>query len=291
MDTVLFYIFYFFFYSAIGWLIESIYCSVAAKKWINRGFMTGPLCPIYGTGVMAMVILVGPLKKIAMPLTLFGYTLNMTPVVVCIAGMLVCDIVEFITSVLMEKLFHARWWDYSNKRFNIQGRICLGHTMYWGVGTLGVLYLVHPFVESIFVNVPVSWIKIALIVIFIVFTLDLINAVRAAMDVQKIMDKSRTLADKIKGYSAGMRTAFEEAKLMTQRATQHLQGVQKRDYHGDHAKKPRIQRLKRGRIGRLFFGYPTLRKDAQSRLRELELVINEIEKRIFTQNNDNNEMY
>lgn len=130
--TIVTYVLYFFFYSAVGWLGESIYCSVGARKWVNRGFLKGPMCPIYGTGALAMAITLTPVKNLDIRVPMFGHNVLITPLLVFIAGMVVCDIVEFITSVLMEKLFHARWWDYSNKKFNIQGRICLGHTFYWG---------------------------------------------------------------------------------------------------------------------------------------------------------------
>ena len=131
--TIVTYVLYFFFYSAVGWLGESIYCSVGARKWVNRGFLKGPMCPIYGTGALAMAITLTPVKNLDIRVPMFGHDVLITPLLVFIAGMVVCDIVEFITSVLMEKLFHARWWDYSNKKFNIQGRICLGHTFYWGI--------------------------------------------------------------------------------------------------------------------------------------------------------------
>ena len=121
--TIVTYVLYFFFYSAVGWLGESIYCSVGARKWVNRGFLKGPMCPIYGTGALAMAITLTPVKNLDIRVPMFGHDVLITPLLVFIAGMVVCDIVEFITSVLMEKLFHARWWDYSNKKFNIQGRI------------------------------------------------------------------------------------------------------------------------------------------------------------------------
>ena len=87
--------------------MESIYCSLAKRKWINRGFLTGPMCPIYGTGAVTFLICLSPIKEsYAVPPAL-------KPILLFIVGIIVADIVEFITSVLMEKLFHARWWDFS----------------------------------------------------------------------------------------------------------------------------------------------------------------------------------
>lgn len=127
--TIVTYVLYFFFYSAVGWLGESIYCSVGARKWVNRGFLKGPMCPIYGTGALAMAITLTPVKNLDIRVPMFGHDVLITPLLVFIAGMVVCDIVEFITSVLMEKLFHARWWDYSNKKFNIQGHLPRAHVL------------------------------------------------------------------------------------------------------------------------------------------------------------------
>ena len=117
MDNIVKYILLFFFYSAGGWLLESIYCSIGEKKIINRGFLTGPLCPIYGTAAIVMVVLIyNPFRDNAL--------------VVFLLGIVLCYIVEYITSYIMEKLFAARWWDYTYELLNINGRICLKHSLY-----------------------------------------------------------------------------------------------------------------------------------------------------------------
>lgn len=193
MNTAIKYILLFFFYSAAGWLGESIYCSIPARKPINRGFLTGPLCPIYGTGALVMAIILGPLKELPQSFTVFGYEIPYAVPLIFVAGMVLCDIVEFITSVIMEKLFHARWWDYSNKKFNIQGRICLTHTFYWGIAALVFMFAVHPFVERQYNKIPQQIIYAILVVVLFVFVLDLINALRNALDVKSMMDKFRKL--------------------------------------------------------------------------------------------------
>ena len=156
MKTVIDYVLYFFFYSALGWLVESIYCSVGEKKWINRGFLTGPICPIYGTGAVVLSVCLTPFKD--------------KWYLVFIIGLILADIVEFITSVIMEKLFHARWWDYSDRFLNIQGRICFRHSIYWGIASLAFTYLVHPFfLNNIFVHLPDKYKTPLLTVILVIF--------------------------------------------------------------------------------------------------------------------------
>ena len=114
-------------YSFIGWMYESILCSVAGKKLVNRGFLNGPVCPVYGTGAVAVVFVLSPLKD--KPLALF------------LTSALLTTSLEYLTSWAMEKLFHARWWDYSKRFLNIHGRVCLrGFVAFGGdVGAGGAL--------------------------------------------------------------------------------------------------------------------------------------------------------
>lgn len=199
MKTVFTDIFYFFFYSALGWFIESCYCSVKPRKWVNRGFLTGPLCPIYGTGALTFLVLVSPVKNIPMSAEIFGRNVNLTPVVVFFVSLVLADVVEFTVSVIMEKLFHARWWDYSDRFLNIQGRICLRHSVYWGTAGVLFLYFVHPFIDRYIGRIPMNIIYVLLAVIFVIFLIDVANAVKNAMDVRALMDKISAFRDIISG--------------------------------------------------------------------------------------------
>ncbi len=139
MNLILDYIFYFFFYSMIGWILETVCCSIYYKKPINRGFMGGPFVPIYGAGALVLCGALMPLYN------KFGYTWYMIPVVILL-GVILANVLEYVTSFVMEKLFHARWWDYSSEKFNLHGRICLKHSIYWALATGVIIYVVHPFV-------------------------------------------------------------------------------------------------------------------------------------------------
>lgn len=201
MNAVIDAILYFFLYSIVGWVVETIYCSVGEKKFVNRGFLTGPMCPIYGTGATVFSVCLSPFYE------KFGYSRWYIIVLVILLGMVLADIVEFLTSVIMEKLFNARWWDYSKKKFNIQGRICLGHTIYWGIATGLFVYIVHPFVvgqvESL-VN-PTQRRQIV-IMLLIVFAFDLFFAVKGAFDVRKLMTKLNKLNESAHEIVAAIRS-------------------------------------------------------------------------------------
>lgn len=134
--TVEYYILLFFISSMLGWLMEVCCKLVQFGRFINRGFLIGPYCPIYGFGA---VLVTAMLSRYAAD-----------PVVVFVLAMVVCGTLEYLTSYLMEKLFHARWWDYSHKPFNINGRVCAGTLIPFGLLGLCMIYGVKPFLFGLF---------------------------------------------------------------------------------------------------------------------------------------------
>lgn len=135
MELMSRYILYFFLYSFLGWLCESIYCSVGIKKVINRGFLNGPICPIYGFGAMLVIFLIEGFKDNIFFLFLFG--------------MLITSILEYISGYILETLFHTMWWDYSKRKFNIKGRVCLKNAIYFGIMSVVLMKIIHPFIIDI----------------------------------------------------------------------------------------------------------------------------------------------
>ena len=125
----------FIFYSFLGWIWESVYCTAKEKKWADRGFLFGPVCPIYGSCVVALILLFGYVPVLSDPTFPIWIIF-----IICYVG---SAIAEFTTSWYLEKRFHARWWDYSRLPLNIQGRICVPISICFGlVGILVVKYLV-----------------------------------------------------------------------------------------------------------------------------------------------------
>lgn len=144
--------------SFIGWLIESTLGIFENKKIINRGFLIGPYCPIYGVGAICLILL---LKKY--------YNDFM---VLFIMSILVCSILEYITSFVLEKIFCARWWDYSHIPFNVNGRICLGYSILFGFGGL-LITKIYPFIENVLTSIPILAIYITSTVIALILIIDL----------------------------------------------------------------------------------------------------------------------
>lgn len=133
---------YFFLYSGFGWLFETTYCSLQAMAFVNRGFMYGPLCPIYGVGALLMFIFLIPIqRKITNPLVALP--------TIYASGAVLATVIEYVTSLGLEWLFNARWWDYSDFSFNIDGRVSLFVSLVWGGFALLFVYIIQPQFEKI----------------------------------------------------------------------------------------------------------------------------------------------
>ncbi|HWQ51865.1 MAG TPA: putative ABC transporter permease [Terriglobales bacterium] len=131
---------YFCLYSFAGWVCECVYCGLPAKKFVNRGFLTGPFCPIYGCGAVLVIRLLEPASH-SLPL-LF------------VLGALLTSAVEYVTSWGMEKLFHMTWWDYSDYPFNLHGRVCLKNSVLFGLMSVLLVRVVHPPVSRVVSGLP-----------------------------------------------------------------------------------------------------------------------------------------
>ena len=148
----------FMFYSILGWLMEVTLTFVRNKKFVNRGFLIGPYCPIYGSGVLLIMFILK--RYLDRPLGLF-----------CMA-VIICSILEYLTSYFMEKIFKARWWDYSNKKFNINGRICLEYAMLFGIGGTLIMYFINPMIINVMDTTSSTVIKVLAITLFIIYIVD-----------------------------------------------------------------------------------------------------------------------
>lgn len=164
-------------YSFIGWFIEILNYLIRNKTFVNRGFLIGPYLPIYGFGSLAIIVF---LKKYSHDvITLF-----------CMCA-IVCCTLEFFTSLIMEKLFRARWWDYSNKKLNIDGRICLETAAMFGIGGCIIIYLAQPIIQNILNVLPPLFLNIIAIILFMILVIDVLVSF-------KIIFNFRTFAANVK---------------------------------------------------------------------------------------------
>jgi len=160
LENIEMYILIFFTYSFAGWFMESVGGILNVKKFVNRGFMIGPYCPVYGIGVVLVSIL---LKKY----------INDIPVLFFLSIM-ICGALEYFTSYIMEKLFNARWWDYHNKKFNINGRICLETLLPFGIAATIILAKINPFLINLYSKLPDFLLHIITGILSVSFIVDFI---------------------------------------------------------------------------------------------------------------------
>ena len=172
MNQVCIYFILFMIYSVIGWFIEVIGKLITEHRFINRGFFIGPYCPIYGWGGLLMTLL-------------FKRYLE-DPVVLFILIVLLCSLLEYLTSYFMEKVFKLRWWDYNHFKFNINGRICLETMIPFGFGGLLVMYVLSPFFLGLLENMNSPLLYSLAGVLFVVYFVDSILSERIILDICKI---------------------------------------------------------------------------------------------------------
>ena len=185
-------LYYFFLYSLLGWIMETTLVSVREHRFVNRGFLNGPLCPIYGVGMCLIIVALTPYQDRLTDLFL--------------GGMLLASALEYVTGWLLEKLFHAKWWDYSDKRCNLHGRICLRVSLAWGVLALVIIKLVQPAVTRLVASIPAEAGRIVLYGLLFLFFVDAIQSVWTALQLSK---KIRSL-DRIKEELRGI---YESSNL------------------------------------------------------------------------------
>lgn len=164
---------WFFLYSFLGWIWESCYVSWQEKRLVNRGYVMGPVVTIYGVGAITIYLI------------FHSFTEN--PVFLFFGGMVVTTLLEYMTSLVMEWMFHTSWWDYSEKKFNFQGRVCLESSICWGAFTIFMLWVLHPFVEWIVAQYSFETGKILVTAAILIYGVDFICSTVAATDLgQKI---------------------------------------------------------------------------------------------------------
>lgn len=185
-------IFYnFFIYCFIGWIYESTYVSIKQRQWVNRGFLNGPVIPIYGCA--ATLLYIAFFNERMLPTTLQKSIRSI--LIIFIAGMLLASALEFVTSWVMEKLFHAKWWDYSNIPLNIQGRICLPVALFWGLLSVAMAELIQPQMDKLVAKIPRHAGEIAGYVIFTIFAADFVMTVAATLQLDKKVTKMQKLRE------------------------------------------------------------------------------------------------
>lgn len=184
------YLMYFFIYAFIGWVVEVSFHAVTVGKFINRGFLSGPYCPIYGFGAISVIYFLADIAE-------------KNKFVIFLGSIVIATAIEFVAGFLLEKIFHERWWDYSDKKLNVGGYICMEFSVIWGLFCFLLYEAVHPLISDLVKLIPIAVLKNMDIGLAIIMAIDMIATVntliglnkefkaidRVSKDIRKVSDK------------------------------------------------------------------------------------------------------
>ncbi len=186
-------------YSFIGWAIETVYCSIPAQKFVYRGFLMGPICPIYGFGALAVVTMLWPFR---------GH-----PELIFLFGMIITSALEYFVSMLLEKLFKKSWWDYSSKKFNVNGRICLKNSILFGILSLFLVYILHASFLDIISRIPDKVLIYTSLILSLIIFVDIIFSVKTVVNFNREMNKLSELTETIERKREDLRSSMEAFRV------------------------------------------------------------------------------
>ena len=226
---------FFFLYCFLGWVWESCYVSARRRQWVNRGFLHGPLLPIYGFGAVLILWATLPVRQ-SLPL-------------IFLLGMLTATALEYVTGTAMEALFKVRYWDYSHQPCNLHGYICLTSSLAWGAFSILLVKVLHPPLENLVLWLPAFLTDALACVLTVCTTVDTVRSFQAAMDLREALTKLteenedlRRLAKRVEVYSA-----FAEEDLRRFRERTEVSRLQRQERWEDTFQQLRDAHIKRAR--------------------------------------------
>ncbi|PKM93174.1 MAG: hypothetical protein CVU84_17145 [Firmicutes bacterium HGW-Firmicutes-1] len=174
------FILFFALYSFIGWVLETIFASALQRKFINRGFLIGPFTPIYGFSAILIILLL-------VWISISEQNALITLIKNILLSTLMVTTLEFITGYLLEKIFHSKWWDYSDNFLNFKGYICFKYSILWGVLAFALIQIVHPFMEQFIYLLPESTKMYIAIFFMVYFIFDSLVSAIGALNLRKVI--------------------------------------------------------------------------------------------------------
>lgn len=189
----------FFIYAFLGWCTEVSFAALTSGKFVNRGFLNGPVCPIYGCGVVIVLFFLEPLRENTLLLFLGSVVLT--------------SVLEWLTGFVLERIFHQRWWDYSNEPFNLGGYICLRFSIAWGLACLLVVDVIHPTIHWLITLIPHTLGLVLLAVFSAAMVVDLAATVRTIARINRQLTQLDELAGRIKSLSNELGESLAERVL------------------------------------------------------------------------------
>lgn len=205
---IYFFILYFFVYGFIGWCAEVAFATTKQHKFVNRGFLNGPICPIYGIGVGVVVQFLDPVKD------------NL--LLLYITSTVLVTLIEGITGFLMDKIFHHKWWDYSDEPLNIGGYVCLLFSLIWGVACVFIMKVVHPLIHKGLSLIPAIVGIIFIVVLGAVLISDIYVTASGILKLNRRLEMMEKIAAELRELSDKVGENIHENVMETMEATEEI---------------------------------------------------------------------
>jgi len=244
---------YFIIYSCFGWIMESVIKTVVQRKPINSGFLHGPFCPIYGFGAIIMFIFLQRFKD--------------NIILLFISGFFILSLWEYIVGWLLEITFNTKYWDYSNNKFNIKGRVCLLNSLFWGL--LGVVFIkfIHPFIVEKIGTINTIYLTICTIALSVAMLVDMIITIIKVKNININLEKLKEISDRIKekiDELESRKITKEELQEAIQIRRESLQETIDELRH----KQIKIKRKLQRQTNRLRNAFPTMKSEGIEKISE-----------------------
>lgn len=181
--TIIQWMLFFYIYCFLGWCVESSIVSYSQKRWVNRGYLTLPMLPIYGSGAIVVLFVSLPVRD--------------SIILVYFFGMIAATILEYITGWAMESILKVKYWDYTGKFGNVKGRICLKSSLFWGVLSIFMTYIIHNPIEKFVLSLPIFILNFSVTVISVMFLVDFIISTKKAIDFRNMLEYMARTREKI----------------------------------------------------------------------------------------------
>ena len=248
---------FFFLYCFLGWVWESCYVSARQRRWVNRGFLHGPLLPIYGFGAVIILWATLPVRG--------------SLALIFLLGMLAATALEYVTGAAMEALFKVRYWDYSGKPFNLNGHICLTCSLAWGAFSVLLVKVLHPPLEDLVLRLPAFLADALACVLTVYFTADTVRSFQAAMDLREVLTRLTEENEDLRRLAkrAEVISAFAEEDLRRFRERTEVERLLRQERWEDTLQQLRDARIKRARRRQLLLE-ESLRRRTTAKLKALD---------------------
>lgn len=201
MNLLTDYLWYFIIYSFLGWCSEVIFATLKDGEFVNRGFLNGPVCPIYGFGAVLVIYTLTPIKE--------------NVLILFIGSVILTTLLEGFTGFILEKLFHTHWWDYSSEPFNFKGYVCARFSVLWGFACILIVDVFHPLIAYAVMIIPPALKIFLLVIIFIVFIYDSIITIAGILKFNRYLEQLDKLSCFIKELSDEIGQKLSDKTLET----------------------------------------------------------------------------